>query len=401
MRWRRGRFLSGHTAAGRGRRVVHIAEAFTGGVARHILELLHNLKGWDQSAIISLQRDARSERSMAELEDLRQAGIPVAISAMKRELSPGSDLVALFRIQSLLEETRPAIVHCHSAKAGFLGRAAAFRAGVPARIYSPHALPFHPFMPPARRYLFRTLERLAGRWTTQVVAVSPSEAEEIKEAGLVPRQRLRLIPNGVEIPERKYSQAEARRKLNIPTDRPIVLCVAHLRPQKAPIDWVNMAQAVSVRRPDAYFLWVGGGELHRPFSQACKARLKPGSYLHLGHQRDPGLAYQAADVFALSSLWEGMPYALLDAMAWGIPCAVTAAAGCRDAIADGQNGLLAAPGDPAGLAAQVTALLADTRRAAAFGAAAQQTVRRDYTLESFLAGHDQLYEDALRMAGTG
>ncbi|MCA1595778.1 MAG: glycosyltransferase, partial [Chloroflexi bacterium] len=182
-------------------------------------------------------------------------------------------------------------------------------------------------------------------------------------------------------------------------DRPVVLCVGHLRPQKAPLDWIRMAQAVSSRRPEAFFLWVGGGQLQPSFFKEYRARLKPESFLHLGNQRDPALAYQAASLFALSSLWEGMPYALLDAMAWGLPCAATAVTGCRDLIADGTTGLLAGPGDPDGLAARVLDLLNDTETASVLGAAARTTVERDYTVDSFLAAHESLYEDALRMAG--
>jgi glycosyltransferase involved in cell wall biosynthesis len=383
-------------------RVVHILEAMIGGTRRHLLDLLQGLPGWDQQAIISLGREPlQSQR----FEGPAGRPIPVHIVSMQREIAPLSDARALMHIIELLRHIQPDIVHCHSAKAGILGRAAAVVAGVPTRIYTPHALPLFPCLPPFRRALYLALERLAGRWTTRLVAVSESEAQDARNARVVADDRIVVIPNGIQIsavagrvtalshPERSRDRRQARLALDLPPDRPMVLCVAHLRPQKAPGAWLHMATHVLSDAPGALFVWVGGGELERQFLGECQM-LPAGSVRYVGSQDDPGPYYRAADIFALSSRWEGCPYALLEAMSWGLPCVATDVAGSRDAIRSGCNGILCPVDAPADMARAILSIM-QAPSSLDLGMHAVETVREQYSMASFLEGHNRLYSELM------
>ena len=370
-------------------RIVHILEAFTGGTRRHLTELLTGLPQWDQSAIVSTGRDKRAPAAAGRL---REAGHRIDVIPMRRQAAPLADARALLRIIALLREQRPEIIHCHSAKAGILGRVAGVAAGVPIRIYSPHSLPFHSGMPAAEQAIYRTIERFGGFLSTAIVAVSPTEAREIRRARLITAGRLRMIPNGVVIPTGPREREESRRRLRLRKDGPLIVCVAHLRAQKAPLDWIRMAAAVRHGFPDAHFLWVGDGEL-KDQALAAASRSLGSAFHYIDYLADPGAAYQAADAFAMASLWEGFPYALLEAMSWGLPCAVTAVAGCQDIVQHGQNGLLSPPADPEALVGSVSRLLAAPDDARRMGENGQRLVARDYTLSQFLERYDRLYRE--------
>ena len=372
-------------------RILHVLEAFIGGTARHLVDLLTGLPDWEQAAVVSM----REPRLASRIQRLRDAGIRVDVAPMRRAPAPGEDWRALVYLIRLMREQRPDIVHCHSAKAGILGRAAAAAAGVPIRIYSPHALPFHPFIPVSQRLFYWTLEWLAARFTTAMVAVSPSEGRAIEAARLAPPARVFVVPNGVRLPVKTLDRLEARRALGIPLDRPVALCVALLRSQKAPLDWVTMAADVRRSRPDAFFAWVGDGDMERGFLAAAERVLAPGSFRYLGYRADASQAYAAADIFTLASLWEGCPYVLLDAMARGIPCAVTSVAGSQDIIHHGDNGLLSPPGRPSDLANSVLRLLNDVGFAAGIGRRGCETIETEYSLEQCLAGHRRMYSELL------
>ena len=391
------------TAPGSGRsqgssrgRIVHVLEAFTGGTARHLDLLLRLIQGWDQSAIVSVGREARA---IEGVERLRAAGSIIRVVPMRRGPSPVADMIALFRIFSILREIRPDIVHCHSAKAGFLGRAAARLAGVPASIYTPHALPFHERMSAPEALIYRTLERVTGRWTSRIVAVSATEFEQVERARLVSRDRITLIPNGVpltdSIPESPATRLAARAALGIPAEKRVVVCVAHLRPQKAPLDWVRMAGQVFRQIPESFFVWAGDGEMEHEFLAALRQALPDGTYSYQGYLEHTRPVLEAADCLAMASLWEGCSYVLLDAMAMGLPCAVTAVAGCRDAIVDGQNGTISPPGDPASLASSVIRVLSNPSAAREMGQAARRTIQEQYNIEQFVEKHQRMYEEVV------
>jgi glycosyltransferase involved in cell wall biosynthesis len=160
--------------------------------------------------------------------------------------------------------------------------------------------------------------------------------------------------------------------LSIPPDASVVGTVTRLSPQKAPLDFVAAAAQVAAQRPDVHFVVVGDGPLRAEVEAQIAAAGFTDRFHLTGLRRDVPDLLHSFDVFALTSLWEGLPRVLPQAMAAGLPIVATAADGNAEAVEDGVNGLLTPPGDPQALAEGVLRLLDDPALATQMSAAGRE-----------------------------
>jgi glycosyltransferase involved in cell wall biosynthesis len=172
--------------------------------------------------------------------------------------------------------------------------------------------------------------------------------------------------------------------------------VACLKRQKAPFDFVAAARAVRDRVPDACFLIVGDGALRRDVLRRISALGLQGVVRLLGWRRDVPAILAAADVFLLTSRWEGLPLAAVEAMLAGTPVVATAVDGTPEAVADGETGYLVPPGDPDAAADRVAQLLRHPGAAEQMGRAGPERARHRFRRRAMLEGTDALYRTYLR-----
>lgn len=363
-------------------RVTHILEATVGGTARHLLDVGCGLagEGFQVEALLS----ARPEESFAEgARRLAAAGVAVTWVPMVRELSPRDDARAARLLAAHLRHSRPDLVHTHSSKAGALGRLAATLARVPVVVHSPHAFAFQMRVGTARRGLYLAIERALARRTHCLVAVSAAEAALACSRAGYPKERVAIIENGVD-PEGAAPPEEGaalRRELGIAPAAPVVLFAGRLVEQKAPEVLVAAAVAVLDRHPNAVFLLAGEGPL-RPRLEAEIARAgRTANIRLLGHRSDMARLYATAQLFVLPARWEGLPYALLDALRAGLPVVASEIPALREVVVHADAGLLVPPDDPPALAAAMARLLDDPAGAARLGAAGRACVREHYTVQ--------------------
>jgi glycosyltransferase involved in cell wall biosynthesis len=315
------------------------------------------------------------------LDQAAAAGLEVLTEpTLRMPISPRSDLRALARLQEQFTRRPFDIVHTHTAKAGVLGRLAAHRAGVPRLVHTYHGFPFHEFQGAPRRQAYVRIERRLGRITDLALCVGTGVAVEAVRRRLISPERIRTIgvvaegpaaphdgvPNGS---DRNGSvRARARAALGLPADATVVGAVGRLTYQKAPGDFVAALRALD--RPDVTGVWVGDGELAGKV--AAQVRDTPGVRVVLAGQRGNVLELLPAfDVFALPSRYEGLPTAVVEAMACGIPVVATAVNAVGDVVVPGETGLLVPPGRP-GLMADAVGFLLDSPGVAAGMAAAAQ-----------------------------
>lgn len=310
-----------------------------------------------------------------------------------REVRLWRDAAALRRLEDLFRRRRPEIVHTHSSKAGFLGRLAARRAGVPVVVHTAHGWGFHDAQPWPVRAAFVAAERLAARWADAIVAV----AEATRAKGLAHRvgrpEQYAIIRSGIDVAGVRAhgDRAAARRALGIPHGAPVVATVGNLKPQKAPLDFVAVARRVASRFPDAVFLYAGDGVLRPVVERAIARAGLDGRVRLLGWRPDAPRVIAAADVFVLTSRWEGLPRAYLEAAALGVPAVGTDVDGAREIVEENVTGHLRPPGDVEGLAEAVCGLLADPARRRAFGEAAAARVAPAFDLAKMFDDLDALY----------
>ncbi|MBN1586576.1 MAG: glycosyltransferase [Candidatus Omnitrophica bacterium] len=386
-------------------KVALISQA-TGGVQEHIMKLLEGLdRGrWDLHAVVSEADHVRGAdpEKLSFPQALKEAGVPAHFVDMRREICPVGDPRALGRLVRLLRRERFDVVHTHSSKAGFLGRLAACIAGVPVVLHTPHSIAVdRPGAALPVRAFYAILEWLAGKCCDCVMALSSSEQALLRAWRIVPGYKIRMIPNGVDLAslaQRAGDPDEKRRELGIESLAPVLVMVGRLAPQKAPQDFVSAAALVLRRFPNARFLYVGDGPLLEQTQEQIDALGLGSSVQLMGWRSDAPAIVGCADLVLLSSLWEGMPYTVLEGMALGKPVVATAATGTVDLLKDGVGGVLTPLHDPQAMSEAICRLLERPDEARKMGAAGREKVRTAHSLDAQLKAVDELYADLLRWA---
>lgn len=274
------------------------------------------------------------------------------IPSLRRRVGVLGDLIALVTIVRVIREFRPHIVHTHTAKAGVLGRLAAFLTGVPVVIHTYHGHLLHGYFSPRVTSAVVRLERWLAQRTTLIASVGERVRDELLAAGVGTLGQYRVVPPGVESPT-LHERHRARETLGVPDEALIVTYVGRLAPIKRIDRFIEMARDLASQRDDYHFLIVGGGEIE---SAEQLARSIGHRATFTGWISDPGLAYSASDVVVLSSDNEGMPVSLIEAQMCGVPVVATDVGSVSEVMVVGKSGLLVPP-SPSALANAVESVV--------------------------------------------
>ncbi len=289
------------------------------------------------------------------------------VDSLVREISPASDLIALWKLTSLLRLLRPEIVHTHSSKAGILGRWAAALAGVPHIVHSVHGFGFHDGQPRPLRGACVAAERLTGA-----------------ELEILPRNRTWMIRSGIVLSDFMPRPAPNGGGITVGM-------VACMKPQKAPLDFVRVASRVVRADPRVRFVLVGDGEMRGAVERAIRDEGLESSVSLLGWRRDVPEILRGFDILLHTSLWEGLPRVFPEAMATGLPIVATRVDGAPEAIEEGVTGHLLDPGDVDGMALRILELAGDPERRRALGAAARERVQ-PWDIDRMVRLQEALYD---------
>jgi glycosyltransferase involved in cell wall biosynthesis len=314
-------------------------------------------------------------------------------------ISPREDWRAVRRLERMFARRRFDVVHTHSAKAGAVGRWAAHRAGTPLIVHTYHGFPFHPFQGAGRRATYLAMERRLAEVTDVVLAIGTGVATEALRLGLAHPESLRTVLPVVtsRVVERTTATAlVARRLLGVEPGRPVVGTVGRLDFQKAPEHFVEAVAAL--RHRDAVGVWIGGGPLADEVEQMVHERGLADRVRLVGERLDVPDLLPALDVFVMSSRYEGMPCAVVEAMRCGLPVVATAVNSTPDLVVPGVTGLLVPPARPVRLAAAVDHLLDEPAMAGRLAREGQQRVGADFDASSLSAVLDDVYTRGLASA---
>jgi glycosyltransferase involved in cell wall biosynthesis len=323
----------------------------------------------------------------------------VWIPSLIREVRPVEDLRTFYELWKLFRRERPHVVHTHSSKAGILGRWAAKLAGVPVIFHTAHGFGFNDFQRPAVRAFYTWLERTTAKITTKLVVVSYANAEKGEKSGVFGRGDWILCRDAISV-EQFMVPGPRRTRLRewgIPEDKVVVGMVACFKPQKSPVDFVDVAARVLRERKDVYFVMAGDGEL-RPDVEARIRERGIGEHIKLlGWQNEDAMPeiYRNLDIVALTSLWEGLPCVFSEAMACELPIVATNVDGAREAIIDGNNGFLHEPHDIEGMATSVLKLTADPELRRRMGRHGKSRVM-EFDISTSVSNLEKAYKESLR-----
>ncbi len=309
------------------------------------------------------------------LDEAAQAGLEVMVeSSLRAPIDPRGDLRALRRLGMIFRDVQFDVAHTHTAKAGTLGRLAARRAGIPRIVHTYHGFPFHEFQRAPRRRAYVAIERRLGRITDLALCVGTGVAVEAVRRELIAPERIRTIGVVVAGADEAWAgfpvagvpmvapltRRRARLALGLAAEATVVGTVGRLTYQKAPEDFLAALRRLG--RPGVVGVWIGGGELAGRVA-GLAAAMPEVSVVLAGERTDVPELLPAFDVFALSSLYEGLPTVVVEAMVCGVPVVATAVNAVADVVIPGETGLLVPPRRPE-LMAEAIGFLLDSPAAA-------------------------------------
>jgi len=324
---------------------------------------------------------------------------PQIIPELGREIRFQDDLIALRKLYRLIRTLRPTIVHTHTAKAGMLGRLAAKLAGAPIIVHTFHGHVFHSYFSRRKTLVFLWIERLLSRVTDTIITISPQQREEILAYGIGQPDKVQIIGLGIELQQFVTCadvRGKLRQELQVAADVPLIGIVARLVPIKGHAYFLEAAQTVMAKYPTAQFVIAGDGELRGELEQQAERLNLQSNVRFLGFRRDLPEIYADLDLVVLSSLNEGLPVTLIEAMAAGKPVVAAQVGGVGDLVQSEQSGLLCPTRDSAALAEGICRVLAHSNaERVKMGEIGRASVYPRYHIETLVQNMAALYETLL------
>jgi glycosyltransferase involved in cell wall biosynthesis len=400
-----------------------IARLNVGGPARHVLWLTKGLKTFGHETLLVTGVVPPGEDDMNYFAEA--SGItPVTIPQMSREISP-KDLLAVWKIYRLMLRERPDIVHTHTAKAGTVGRVAGMMyrwltpsalIGKPRQcrlVHTYHGHVFHSYYGTSKTKLFLTIERVLARTATdRIVVVSEQQRHEINEQFRVGGSRqFEVIPLGLDLSlfaNWQERRAKLREELRASENEVLIGIVGRLTEVKNHQMFLRAAArlkelvASGPIQSRVRFVIIGDGRLRSQLESQARELGLDDDVLFLGTRNDPENFYPALDIVALTSLNEGTPLTLIEAMANARPIVATAVGGVVDLLgkrvskADGyaicQRGISVAREDVDEFARGLLRLLDDKELRAQIAEEGRQFVFENYAIDRLFRDMSKLYE---------
>lgn len=299
------------------------------------------------------------------LEQGRAGGLPIEfIDSLRREIFPTRDAIAYRQLQQAIQQFKPDVVHTHSAKAGFLGRLAAWKMKVPLVVHSVHGAPFHPYQNFLARQLFIRLERWAARRCHHMISVADAMTEMMVAARVAPREKFTTIYSGMDVEPFANCQQHAqtaRRELQFSADDIVIGKIARLFHLKGHEYLIEAASKVIAENPRVRFLLVGDGILRDTYQQRIAELGLSAHFRFVGLVPPERVPYylSAMDVLVHTSLREGLARTLPQALIAAKPVISYDIDGAREVVLPGETGFLLPPQSVAPLSAAILALAAD------------------------------------------
>ncbi|MGH2395797.1 MAG: glycosyltransferase [bacterium] len=355
-----------------------INELELGGAEMMVVGLAHHLRPHGVATVIF---------SLAAGGALKEAAYRAGADVVSLGLSR-ADPRSFHALSHALSRHPVDLLHLHLPRAGFLGRLAARRLGLRPVIYTEHN------MWDGGGSIVRYLNHWTLLWTDHLIAVSEEVRRDLLARGMAP-QRVTMIPNGIDVEavQRQAAQGPSLRALlGIPPEARVIGTLANLHPRKGLVTLVATIPRLQRQWPDLRVVIIGRDDGLGPHLRRLGSEAGISGSLHLlGPRPDAVALLREFDVFVLPSVVEGLPVALLEAMALARPVVVTPIGGVPEVVRDRHEGLHVPVRDPGALASAVDRLLRTPEEAAAYGRAAAARVSHRFRLERTAEEHARLY----------
>lgn len=280
----------------------------------------------------------------------RAGGLDIClVPQMVRAISLRNDMKAFFHLKRLIAEFQPDVVHTHSAKAGILGRRAAWLENVPAIVHTIHGAPFHPYQSPLVRGAFRHCETSAANWCHKMISVADAMSQLMIKANVAPPEKFVTIHSGMDVGPflaANQTRSDTRKRLGFKDSHIVVGKIARLVKLKGHDDLICAARKLADVHSDVRFLFVGDGALRKSIERRIADVGLSERFVLTGLVQPERVSEMvgAMDILVHASLREGLARALPQALIAGKPVISYDVDGAREVVVDGRTGFLVPPG---------------------------------------------------------
>jgi glycosyltransferase involved in cell wall biosynthesis len=354
-----------------------ITRSEMGGSQTHVLDLL---RGFRQEHELTL---ATGEPGFLTEEASKLGVRVVVLQNLVQPLRPLHDLRALAEIAQLINRINPDLVHCHTSKAGILGRVAARLTKTPA-VFTAHTWSFADGTSKSWKLIGTPSERMAAKWTSKILAVSDSNRNLAIERHVASPDKIVTVHNGID--DTPHRANPGRRAV------PGIVMVARFAQQK---NQLQLIEAVSGIHLPFKLTFVGDGPTRVAAEDLVAEHGLRDRVEFLGIRKDTDRILAASNIFVLATNWEGFPITILEAMRAGLPVIATDVDGVREAVAHDVTGLLAPRGDTAALRQLVRELLLDADKRCRLGNSGRTRYEMEFTHASMLGKISSVYREII------
>lgn len=377
-----------------------IARLNIGGPARNAVLLSEGLSGYPHGndrddlqwkTVLVCGEVGEGEGDMMWLA--REKGIePVIVPELGRELSFWDDWRAFWKIYRIICRERPDVIHTHTAKAGALGRMAGVVYKVcskalnkPILVHTFHGHVLHSYFGRIKTFFFIWVEKILALFTDKIIVVSESLKKELVERfRIAPEKKVQVVELGFELDELlKLPSKEDRDVINIGIVGRLVAVKNHRM-------LLRVAQKIKAK-----FLIVGDGELRRELENYVRELGIEDIVEFKGWVKDLGKIYLDLDILVLTSLNEGTPVSIIEAMAAARPVVATNVGGVRDVVEDGKSGYLVGSGDEEKFSEKLLDLINHPEKRKIFGECGRKAVNHRFSKDRLIKDTEKLYNELL------
>lgn len=364
-----------------------ITKSEIGGAQKYVLDMAEGALNAGFEVAVA------SEQNSYFYEALAPLGINfIEIKNLRRDINPFLDFKLFFELIKIIRTEKPDVVHLNSSKMGVVGALAAKLLKVPRVIFTAHGWVFNEPKQKLEKYIFIAISRFAALFQDTIICVSEYDRQQAVIRKIAPPDKLITIHNGLDIGKIKLlPRKEARARLNIDEKDLVIGTIANFYKTKS-LETIILAAISAVHlSPNLKFAIIGDGPEKSKMEELIKKYRLEEHFILPGALKNADQYLKAFDIFILPSKKEGLPYALLEAMAAKTACVVSAVGGIPEIIENEKNGFLVKDMTPGKLRDCIARLIKNKKMAKALGAAAAETIRLKFSLKRMLEQTLALY----------
>ncbi len=369
-----------------------VTQAEWGGAQKYVFDLATNLAA-DFDIIVAAGPDGENQELFKKLKN---KNIPTHfLKHLRRAIRPCQDLLAILEIRSFLKDNNFDILHLNSSKAGMIGGLVTWsiRKKQPALtiIYTAHGWIFLEPRSFLQRYFYLLLEKISAKLRDKTIVLSEKEKMVALKNKIGGKNQISIIPNGIQKID-FLEKNEARKKINLDTNDFVIGTIANLYKTKGLNILIEAIKILKTKNLKVNFktVIIGEGPERKKLEEKIKTHHLENEIMLAGFIQDASKYLQAFDIFVLSSLKEGFPFSILEALSAGLPIIATKVGANPEIITDKINGLLVDPAKPEKLAEAISSLILDEKLRTQLRQAALN-ISTKYGLQKMLESTKELY----------